>query len=481
MRKALILLLVLAVLAAGGITAAALQLNSSADAVLLQQQTLYGDVSAAAGLRIDSSLHSGRRLFWQLSFPLTENPGATVEMRQYLTPQDTSGSDSHRHSGVTMGAYARGGASTSGDFEENGWLDVGEPFQTLTPVFADVAARTPNGEQRTETVHLRDYFEYYPLSVDVDISGNSLYLLPDGSEPAPAALSAAFAAYFRIPVLAGNTVEITVGRDAAGRVQELQVSDPENSGPELFGPGAVTEHAAYFALRADSRLDLSGLPDGFGIFCLPYEMGTALSSNRPLPVIHPEQLCCVYPLARDAVIADMRLTDEGTLLLFTLQDGSLWLEELTLPDTAGVPLHPLYRHQLLPAEGLDAFRAAVLFEDCLLVFNTQNEMLLLQRDAAGAFQPVLHADITAAVDAGLALPYGHDAVFTWDGARLAAVQYRAWTGMEGCCDIYAAIFDGSGLRYAGLITSTLSRNRGADSDGQVRPVDAAPLSARWLP
>ena len=35
MRKALFLLLALAVLAAGGITAAALQLNSSADAVLL--------------------------------------------------------------------------------------------------------------------------------------------------------------------------------------------------------------------------------------------------------------------------------------------------------------------------------------------------------------------------------------------------------------------------------------------------------------
>ena len=480
MRKALILLLVLAVLAAGGITATALQLNSSADAVLLQQQTLYGDAAAAAGLHIDSSLHSGRRLFWQLSFPVTENPGATVEMRQHLLPQDISGPSTHRHSGVSIGAYARGGSSTSGDFEENGWLDVGEPFQTLTPAFADVAARTPSGEQHTETVRLRDYFEYYPLSVDVDISGSGLFLLPDGSEPTPAALSAAFAAYFRIPVLEDNAVELTGGRDAAGRVQELQINDPEASGPELFGPGAVTENAAYFALRTDSRLDLSLLPDGTGIFCLPYEMSTAPSSDRPLPVIHPEQLCCVYPLPQDTVIADMRLTDRGTLLLFTLQDGSLRLDELALPAAAGQPLRRLYRLELLPAEDPYAFRAAVLFEDCLLVFSTQNEMLLLQRDADGAFQPVLCTDITAAVDAGLALPYGHDAVFAWDGERLAAVQYRAWTGAEGCCDIYAAVFDGSGLRYAGLITSTLSRNRGADSDGQVRPVDAAPLSARWL-
>ena len=478
MRKAFAVLAVLLVLAVGFTAAAAALVTGSADAVQLQHTTLYGDVNAAAGVLVTGRLQCHRRLFWEVEFPLVPNPGATVKFESHLAAQVTP-SGGHTPAGVTLGAYTRGGASTSGSFDED-WSSMSDPFAGMIPVFRDVASRVPAGEHREETIYLKDYFEYYPLSVDVDLVGGDILQLPDGSEPAPQAPNAAFAEFFRIPVLEKNTLTVGIGKNAAGQVQNVDVYDPENTGPELFGPSVVDENAVYFALNFGAEADTSRIPGGVGIYCLPYEITKTATGSRDVSVIHPEQLRCVFPLAQEARVVEMHFSPQGGLLLLTRQDGWLWLNELELPPQPGEPLRLLAQQKLLPVGAEEYIRGSVLFEDCLLVLDAKGAFVLLQQDAQGLYKPVLTGDTTPAEAAGMSIPFGPDMTFLWDGQRLVAAQYMVQLYHDGCNDMYAAVFTADGLQYVGHIASSLSRNVGLNTSWSVYPDDTDPLQLSLL-
>lgn len=471
MRKAFAVLALLLVLALGFGTAAAVTISSSADAVSLQHTTLYGDVSAAAGLQVTSRLQLHRRLFWEVDFPLTEAPGAAVTFENHLLAQTQPGRE-HVPSGVMLSAYSIGGASTSGSFDEENWESLGTPFRSLAPVFRDVAARAPAGEDYTETVYVKDYFDHYPLSVDVNVVRPDRWLLPDGSEPSPEALSELFAGFFRIPVLEENTLTVSIKKNATGLVQSVDVYDPENTGPELYGPSAVDQHAAYFALNFGEKVDVSLIPGGAGIYCLPYDAPGA--DSEALPVIHPERLANVFPLPQEAQVSELLFSPQGNLLLLFLQDGWLQLSELALPAVPGEALQLLNSQRVLPVTAEGYVRGSVLFDDCLLTASAEGAFALLQLDG-GRYRPVLTGDFTAAEQAGMSLPFGPDMTFLWDGQRLAAAQYAVQMYHDGCNDIYAAVFTADGLQYVGHIASSLSRNVGQNSPWSVYPEDEAPL------
>lgn len=258
-------------------------------------------------------------------------------------------------------------------------------------------------------------------------------------------------------------------------MQEVDVYDPENTGPDLKSASLVTEDAAYFTLHFDERVDTSHLPDGTGIFCLPYE--TDDTQNAAL--IHPEKLYNAYPMARDVQTLRILQTADGTVLLLTRQQGYLCLTELALPAERGGTMQQLAFRRLLPMAEDAHWRGEVLFDDCLLLFAPGNTMLLLEQNETGRFAPVLCADTSTAETLGMQPPYSHYADCVWDGERLAIAHYKQPVGFPECTDVYVAVFDADGLQYMGEITSTLSRNRGADSNGQVRPSEDTPLTLRW--
>lgn len=474
MRKAFAVLALLLVLAVGIVTAAAVTVGGCADAVSLQHTTLYGDVSAAVGVRVTGRLQLHRRLFWEVEFPLVEDPGAVVTFEHHLLDQTQPG-QGHEPSGVMLSAYSIGGASTSGSFEEEDWRSLGEPFRSLTPVFRDVASRAPAGEDYTETVYVKDYFDYYPLSVDVDVVKFDLWQLPDGSESTPEALSAAFAEFFRVPVLEENTLTVSIGKNAAGQVQSVDVYDPENTGPELYGPSVVDGQAAYFALNFGEKTDVSLISGGAGIYCLPYDIPDTADGGEELPVIHPERLANVFPLPQGTQVSEMIFSPQGTLLLLSRQDGWLCLTELEIPDVPGEALRQISHQQVLPVAEGEYLRGSVLFDDCLLTADARGAFVLLQQDAAGSYRPVLTGDVTAAEAAGMSIPFGPDMTFLWDGQRLVAAQYAVQMYHEGCNDLYAAVFTADGLQYVGHIASSLSRNVGQSSPWSVYPEETDAL------
>lgn len=475
MRKAFAALLALLVLAVCAIAGAAAAVTASATAVQLQHTTLYGDVAAAAGLRVESRLQCARSLFWHISYPLVENPGAVVSFESFLSRQRQPAVQ-HGGSGVQLSAYSLGGASTSGSFDED-WAAVGDPFASLVPVFQDVASRAPAGQEHTEIVDLGDYFDYYPLSVDVDIVGTDICLLPDGSQPTAQALSDAFARFFRIPVRQNNTLTVGVTKNAAGAVQGLDVYDPDGAGPELYGPSIVTPQAVYFALNFDAQDDVSHIPGGAGVYCLPYDAAnTTGSGSADIPVIHPEQLCTVWPLQAGTAVVELTLSPQGTLLLVTKQEGWLYLTELELPSAPSQPLRQLARQPLLQVAQDGYVSGPVLFDDCLLVIEAPyGSFVLLQQDEQGLYKPVLTGDTTPAETAGMSLPFGPDMTFLWDGERLVAAQYMVQLYHDGCNDMYVSVFTADGLQYVGHIASSLSRNAGVTTQWSVYPDETDPL------
>ncbi len=476
---AMVLGAALALLAAVGLCAAATGLRESADDVTLTQQALYGDPAAAEGLQVVSRTQCGWRLYWDTSFAVERQPRPTVSLQRYAIMHREPGGQ-RTGEGLSLYPYTSGGGSSSGGIDLESWEqeDFYSPFASLAPVFRDVDTRAPAGREYTETVRLADYFEWYPLIAEVDISAPEVWIMPEQPQARQKDLDACFMDFFRIPVPQEHLVTVTLDKDRAGTLQSFDVFGGSEDTPELYSRSLVGEQAVWFTFHRDERLDFSHVPGGYGIYALPYERtdDTAYASQN-VTAIHPERLANVWPLADGVQVEDLSLSPEGVLLLVTREDGWLCLSQFLPGDRPEAPLRLLAQEKLLPLSPEDYVEGTVCFEDCLLVCGA-GRFALLQWDA-DCYRPVLSGDAMEAEQLGMSIPYGADMAFSWDGERLAVGQYQSSRGYENCCDLYLAVFTADGLQYAGQIGTTLSRNEGTRQHSRVQPAEVAPLTLAW--
>lgn len=465
MRKALALTLVLLVLSAGGLCLAQARVNARRDQVVFTERVLSGDRAAARGITVECRAHYDRRLFWDSTCTLGEEPVTRTQFTFSQAQQYETG----------MGTYT--GVSAYTDYSGYGFDSGAAQVDGISAAYRALFEQTPAGEERTKTINLRDYYDDYPLSVTIGVPGGVLSWEGERTEglgehgPEQAKIDA-FCDFFKIPVLEEEQCRISIEKNVDGSRAGRGWSSAESDRFEMNIKSVVADDACYFIFDSHTGegklIDTSQIPGGYGIYRLPYGPGAGGATE-----IFTEKLSMAYPLDPAVERYDLYLsTDKTRLLLLSLEDEAY---VLTVVDAA--TMDPLQRLEIAGRAEGGMIWSVFLYDDFLALRLSDDRLVLLTAAGDGRYGH----EFTARV-AGEDTPVYSDAVLDWNGERLAVADIL----MEGeyrndeTCGFYLLVYDASGLLYSGTYDSSLDTGRGTGSyQYDCAPLDNQPLALRW--
>lgn len=457
MKKATLLFALLLVLSVGGVLAAGTAIYDTSDDVQLTETVLYGNPESANGLHFDLNTALYPHLFWttHVSFPMDGPPDTDFS---YLA--GSSGQQPRHPSPLLQMKTSKLPPNRDSDSAPTG----------MDKALQELFDKTALGESRSETVHLSDYLEYYPLELDVDLpdgigsfhqSKDMAY--PETDQEAVAAFQAAMEAYFKIPILKDETVELSVEKNADGTQKSMGCSSADSDSYALFPTSARIGNTLYFVISGTSRhgtiMDFGQLPEGFGIFALPLLAVDTDNAGQPLYAPQADQLDMVYALKPSTDICGLRSSPDGRqLILETLKDGILTmtvLEADSMSVVQSLELGPCTFFQQVEDHG-DFLVYLLSADDCPRFY-------VLTRDEAGRCTVSMTGEANPTDLEEFSLFYG-TCSYAYDGQRLAVLNTTPHQIEPGTdfyrfsslnCGFLLGVYDRSGLCYYGSYDNSL--------------------------
>lgn len=324
MKKVIIFLLTAAIVI-GCIGFAHASVTDSQDEVFIYPIEEFGDPSVLEGRILGQNIYCGEYLRWHTDYTF----GGETEAEFTFSPDGfvdgtTVSSD--------MYVYISGGmaASISGGSFQLFANDYGAMFRS-------VAAATSAGESKTMNVNMADYVKYYLPDLDLRYESEAKTCHESSSLYGKITGEAwyeedycydALLKRFRFPVQPNHIVAITIGKNAQGLVQNIEMW--QENGPEMQFISDITEEGVWFipVFRDENGLPLSyESPQGHGIYFAPWiQTGTRTYSGEPdKAVVTPDmgQAKLVIPLEESLRLLNMVIDAEaGRAWMLTLEaDG----------------------------------------------------------------------------------------------------------------------------------------------------------------
>ena len=435
MRRWRILTLLLAALGVCGLLAAGLFVSAVGRDVKYDEMILQGAAADFSGVALHTKIRMGNELLWQTEY----RPGGDTRTTARYGVSDWAYTDpppSVRASSFLTNAPAHRNGSEADAMVES------------------VALRTPENETREEVVRAADWYESFPLQLD---------------------LESVFNYELKIPVPENFFVRVTVSREV-GTGFSFTVTPEDSTSPTLsaVSAGLVRGEDAHcwFALDA-GHLDTSLLPGGGGVM----QMDTA-----------DGEVEAAYPLPVGARVVDLWLSeDESTLYVLHSLDGVHALtalgtkdmavrQEISLPIASEAALGPTIRDDevvLLPAT-----------DGTLTVLTAGDDDLLTLRAAVNtAGDPVMEApeqeDLRELVSADWA-----------DGRLVLARQQYIEEDITQDLDLLLSIYDENGSRSTMVSRCSVGREITPERDKRtfytvwdfpLRPGWVRPVTVQFAP
>ncbi len=515
MKKSIFIFALLLLISAGSIIAVHALIYPEKDNIALKETVLYGDKSAAYGLYAKTELDSDNHLFWTTECDI----GAANDVVTDFTFSHKAQQHFYESESTAISLY------TSSNFGYQGGV---ETENIKNEAIKAVIANTAAGKTHTEQIRLKDYYDFFPLNISIDFkTGNSdssiaySYFRDElefwGDEYLDDLnnnLYEDFVNFFRFPVPNNYMQKITVGKDDKGNVIDISLesfirSDDEKASGKaeatyessaiyMATVSAITENACYFTfVLDDSSVDMSFIPGGYGIYCLPFEVvednaDSALNRVK----IHSENLKMIYALSEDAKVESLNVSADGSKLLLLTEENESFV--LTVLDAK--TFNELQNIEIMP-KGLDvnsAFDRAFFYDDFMVISNADGRLALLTVDSSGLYNEIFVTDVVSGEYDYLLWDYNSG--FAWNGEKLAMVSYAYQKydyndgsyGLAQKCSFIVTIFDSGGkMLYQGYYASSLDTS-GDDSvlfrdrsfsynlnDSKCLPREDAVIEARW--
>ena len=434
MKKALCLALILLVAGPVMFVAAGLWVDSEKDNVVITTTTLYGNPEEAAGIRLRMVSQWQDQLIWDTKYAV--DTGETVSSFTFSSrgenwPQ-TEAAEITVDCIIHWGTIGVG----SGDYYSGKSAVNPEEFY-LSRAIKAVMDRTEPGERRTETVLLRDYYEYYPLQFHLQRQlpdGHSLMVYYYESE-------GYFTDYFQVPV--GDDIEqIVLEKDFSGEVIDVQckgLSGASFQNVHAFGEDGCY-HAFYLEKWGDEKMEEPG--ETFGIYYYPYIEDT--NRYRGL-TINPEQARIVSSLESGIEPVDMALNkSQDRLYLVTNEDNVYYLnvyvvDKDSLALSQKIPVRPDL------AERDDGYeppwaQLSVQENGVLLVWQDGSFVFAVREgDEMEVWEPEQFPSIQSFV-------FPSENVWSYDGQRLALASFVDWSSTS----VNVAVYTRAGLAWYGI-------------------------------
>ena len=459
MRKSLILTICLAVLSAAVFYSVQELVSREKEAVTVDETVLYGDRKAAEGITVTNRIHCDYHMFWDTAYTVGKALSVTTD---YQYSQAEQHGEQTRPSDMQIYSNLNFGMSGTIDFDRQEENDM--PLKAVR----DVAKRTPAGKTREEDVYLKEYYRFYPLTMDISISGhrvkdfNTELSLSD---------------YFRIPVLPTHKVRVSVTKDRNGQIVSVDQSSIEGD-MNIYAASVMTTSGGYCALTAYKENDkTAALPeDCSGIhFLLLIEKDGELEPSI-------ETMRLVYPIDPESTRVLWLLEDpEGKrLLLFTKENNKVLLSVIDR-NTMSLQQKTLLAED---AEDLEILEVKQ-YKTFMVPIFSDSSFLLFEENSDEDFQ-IRFSGSLAEYEGMDDSPQIYNMAMDYDGSRLAIAAYQpdlVKKQMNGeyqyytSVSTYLMVYDQDGLAYAGKYDQSsdglLPETR---SSKAVRSLDGEPLS-----
>ena len=453
MRRTLTALLALLLAAAGLLAAGAGYLAGTEDDVELTHHLIAGDPAAAQGITL--TLPAGdqqAQTCWETTVALgTEMLSPETAFTFYPGGKDWEGSI-QPGAEIYTGSFSYG-ISASGSIDFADYLGEGEDPSyrhdaTLMVLPAvDVAERTEDGETRTETLRLADYYDYFPITVELTLpEGDGRYdrLYTTWAE------SRALTEYFGLTVPEDLMVEVSATRDAYGNVTQVDCREAENQRFWADLQALVVEGGVCLAytVGADDVRETE-TPEGvrdFGLYFLPFSQELQDGYELGDRVFDLERIRLFCPLSggSDPLLLDRR--EEGQLLLFAREDGALKLSVFDVDTWQCVQWESIF-----PLGAEDYYSLLGSGEGFMAMYRSDDGFFRVVEEQDGVYTPALSG--TRDRGEGYVDEWWYDTACAYDGERLVLAGP---TG-SGDCSCWVQVYEEEGLTYGARIDHSLDR------------------------
>ena len=452
MKRTLILLLVLLLAAAGLLTAGAGYLTGTEDDIVLTHNLVAGDPAAAQGITL--TLPTGTqqaKLCWETTVDLgTAELYPETEFRFYPTGRTWESTPEPRveiYTGSTSFSMSSSGGIDFADYLGEGEDPSYRHDATLMVLPAvDVAERTENGETRTETVRLADYYDYYPMTVELylpDQEGRSHVY-------ATWADCQALTDYFGLRVPEDLMVEVSVTKDELGQVYNVETNDTGNQRFWFDCQAIVVENGICMSISVESENidvpeNLVACRDGFGLYFIPFSEELKTDYEQGDPVFDLENIRMFCPLAQGSSPLLLNREAEGQVLLYAREDGALKLSVFDVDTWQCVQWETIF-----PLGEEDHYSLLGSGDGFMVLYQADNIFRVVEEEN-GVYTPALSG--TWDRGEGYVDEWWYETACAYDGERLVI---SGITG-NGNGSLWVQVYDETGLTYGARIDHSLDR------------------------
>lgn len=439
MKKALCLAVILLLAGPVAFVAAGLWVNDQKDDVAVTETTIYGDPEAAAGVQVRITSRWEGHLIWDTVY--TVGSGVAESSFRFSSMGETwrsLGTDTVDISFNMNWGTVNVDGSSKVEFDPDRY--------PMSRVLRSVMERTAPGERRTETVLLKDFYEYYPLYVYFNNQALDVYYSEDSLEE-----NVSFTEFLQIPMGAAE-VQITMEKNPDGKVVDVQCSSQDAS--EFINCAAFGREGCYHAFHVEDRKngEVDNPGANYGIYYYPY-VKNEYGQNGAGLTIDPNQARLVYRLQPGIYTVEMELNEAlGELYLVTKEEQEIYLSVF---DTQGDDLSLKQKLMLRPVKGEPGEKDNPYWAQLSV---RDNGVLMIWRDGSFVFvarqgkklinwgleyhPSALHAN--SAAQENLTFPVEN--VWAFDGQRLAIASFVDWRSLSVDLTVYTE----EGLAWYGV-------------------------------
>ena len=463
MRKAFALFLICILSISGFARFAVHSLAAPTEAVTFSETVLYGDPSAAKGLTVDRNVQFNDHLLWSSNIDFREDGyySQTDFTCSAKTLTSRFGSQNSSNIGLEMFNNYPDEYRVDGADADN--------VHGLQKAKLELIEETAPGTTGEKTVRIADYMDEYLFNININLPDLIYGYFPDiydmdASSNPEATVIQTIQKYFTIPVLEDEYYHIGIDKDFDGNViGEFGGSAELGDSFPMYTQSVVADDAIYFCFdnrtSNGARVDTSRIPDGYGIYVLPY--GSRIKDGKKYQDVFAEDLHTIYPLDPQTDILTLSLSsDQKTLHLHTVENGTY---SVTFIDIATGEA----RQKLALADySLEADDFQVFTRENYAVIRISHSFYVLAEKPDDSWELVFRTTPKSIELEPDYLPLSSwlEPSISFDGEKLAVCGHASVTGTtddsiwrDYGCGFYAAIYDADGLQYYGLYDSSLQQ------------------------
>lgn len=463
MKKSAVLFLLLFCVSVGTLGGLAVWVDQGAETVVVTGETVLGDPDRAAGLELTTHSEMRLQLGWKTVFSPENSNQASTDFTFYsLTPSVLE--EFQTGGGAYISIESKditASMTSSGDLELHN-MDYIWDGVAIRPA-QEMSLAMGQEKEKTQTVCLSDYYDAVPLYID----------FRGRIELAGAEKQQSFEDYFYIPMPEGVYVTYTLTKNDSGEVNHVEmVSEQELS---VTSRSVRSDRGWLFVLDGwvrmapdapAQRLDFSQVKGGYGLYLIPSDTPEKMDAWGGSLDFHGIET--LFPIPEGERGMDVRLDDQGRVLLFTAKED-VWY--LTVLDPEGrtqlqrLELGELGRDNQVRELGSGEAGLSILMEDMQVCALSQG---------GDGYEVEFSCSLPQKINFEEAIPVS----IAWNGERLAMA------GIEDDSlptQYILAIWEKGACTFLGRYTTSLEQDNMLTSSSleQIEPTEQDPVTLAW--